>query len=58
MGIMTQDAVISLRVNADDKKQFEIFCEKTGMNVSTAINMYIKAVIREQRLPFKIETEK
>ncbi len=55
---MTQDAVISLRVNADDKKQFEIFCEKTGMNVSTAINMYIKAVIREQRLPFKIETEK
>lgn len=26
------------------------------MNVSTAINMFIKAVLREQKLPFEVKT--
>ena len=27
------------------------------MNVSTAINMFIKTVLREQRIPFEIKTD-
>ena len=26
------------------------------MNVSTALNMFIKAVLREQKLPFEVKT--
>lgn len=45
---------LSVRVDANDKKNFEQFCDEVGMNVSTAINMFIKAVLREQKLPFEI----
>ena len=51
-------SMLSVRVDSSDKKEFELFCNRTGMNVSTAINMFIKAVLREQKLPFEIRTEK
>ena len=49
-----ESMTINVRVNADDKKIFEQFCEDVGMNVSTAVNMFIKSVIREQKLPFEV----
>ena len=45
---------LNVQVDANDKKGFEQFCNNAGMNVSTAINMFIKAVLREQKLPFEI----
>ena len=51
-------STLSVRIDSSDKKEFELFCNSTGMNVSTAINMFIKAVLREQKLPFEIRTEK
>lgn len=51
-----EQSILSVRVNSNDKKSFESFCSSTGMNVSTAINMFIKAVLREQKLPFEIKT--
>ncbi len=47
---------LNVRVDANDKKGFEQFCSSVGMNVSTAINMFIKAVLREQKLPFEVRT--
>ena len=46
---------LNVRVDANDKKSFEKFCSSVGMNVSTAINMFIKAVLREQKLPFEVK---
>ena len=48
---------LSVRVNELDKKNFELFCNETGMNVSVAINMFIKTVLRERRLPFEIKLD-
>lgn len=48
---------LSVRVDEQDKKNFEAFCNQTGMNVSVAVNMFIKAVLREQKLPFEIRTD-
>lgn len=45
---------LNVRVDANDKKSFEQFCNSVGMNISTAINMFIKAVLREQKLPFEV----
>lgn len=50
-------ANLSVRIDEKDKKSFEIFCNETGMNVSVAINMFIKAVLREHKLPFEIKTD-
>lgn len=48
---------LNVRVDANDKKGFEQFCNSVGMNVSTAVNMFIKAVLREQKLPFEVRTD-
>lgn len=48
---------INVRIDENLKKQFEDFCEETGLNISTAINIYIKTVVKEQQIPFKITTE-
>ena len=50
-------ATINVRVDGEDKKRFEQFCSDTGMNISVAINMFIKAVLRESRLPFAVESD-
>ena len=53
---MTQ-ATLSVRVNSEDKKGFENFCEQVGLNASVAVNMFVKTVIREQRLPFEVRSD-
>ena len=45
---------INVRMDEDLKKQFEVFCNETGLNISTAINMFVKTVVREHQIPFKI----
>jgi DNA-damage-inducible protein J len=36
------------------KKQLDIFCANTGLNTTTAINMFARAVLRERKLPFEV----
>lgn len=45
---------ITARVDEHDKTAFDAFCSSVGLNSSTAINLYVKAVLREQRIPFNI----
>lgn len=51
-----ESLTLNVRVDANDKKGFEQFCNNVGINVSTAINMFIKTVLREQRIPFEIRS--
>lgn len=37
-----------------DKADFDKFCSNAGLNTSTAINLFVKAVLREKRIPFEI----
>lgn len=52
-----ESLTLNVRVDANDKKSFEQFCNNVGMNVSTAVNMFIKAVLREQKLPFEVRSD-
>ncbi|MCL2083535.1 MAG: type II toxin-antitoxin system RelB/DinJ family antitoxin [Oscillospiraceae bacterium] len=45
---------LNVRMDENVKKALEEFCISVGMNTSVAVNMFAKAVIREQRLPFDI----
>lgn len=47
-------ATLTARVDANDKIDFDAFCSNVGINTSTAINMFVKAVLRENRIPFEI----
>ena len=45
---------ISLRIVKNLKKQFDLLCDKLGLSMSTAINIFVKTVVRKQRIPFEI----
>ena len=47
-------ATITARIDAEDKQSFDIFCDAVGLNTSTAINLFVKTVLRERRIPFDI----
>lgn len=47
-------ATFSVRMDETLKRQFDILCSDFGMNASTAINVFARAVVRERRIPFEI----
>lgn len=47
-------STITARVDEKDKVNFDAFCSNVGLNTSTAINLFVKAVLRENRIPFEI----
>ena len=34
------------------KRRFDAFCADAGMNASVAVNLFVRAVIREKKIPF------
>ena len=50
-------ATLSAKVDSNNKKEFEQFCEDTGMNVSVCINMFVKEVLRNHKLPFEVASD-
>lgn len=51
-------AIFSVRMDEDLKKEFEELCNGFGMNMTTAINIFAKAVVRERKIPFEIAEDK
>ena len=47
-------STISSRSYEKDKQSFDNFVSDVGLNTSAAINLFIKAVLRERRIPFEI----
>ena len=47
-------STISARIDSKDKSDFDRFCNNVGLSASTAINLFVKAVLRENRIPFDI----
>ena len=50
-------AQISLRIEDDVKKMAEQACADIGMSLSTAINIYLKKLGREKRIPFEVAVD-
>lgn len=48
---------ISIRIDENLKKQFEKFCEDTGMTMTTAFNIFVKKAVKEQKIPFEITAD-
>ena len=47
-------ATLTARVDANDKIEFDAFCSNVGLNTSTAINIFVKAVLREKRIAHEL----
>ena len=46
----------TLTINTDEKtaENFYAFCEELELDMSTAINLFMKACLREKRIPFEL----
>ncbi|MBR3510318.1 MAG: type II toxin-antitoxin system RelB/DinJ family antitoxin [Lachnospiraceae bacterium] len=49
-------ATFSVRMDEALKRQFDSLCQEFGMNASTAINVFARAVVRERKIPFEISS--
>ena len=47
-------STLTARIDSQDKIDFDSFCSSAGLNTSVAINLFVKAVLRENRIPFEI----
>ena len=47
-------ATFSVRMDEKLKMDLDDLCAQFGMNTSTAINLFARAVVRERRIPFEI----
>lgn len=47
-------ATFSVRMDETLKKQFDGLCQEFGMNATTAINVFARAVVRQRKIPFEI----
>ena len=45
---------INVCTDTETKKQAEILLEQMGLNMTTAINMYLRRIIMEGGIPFEI----
>lgn len=50
-------STLTARVDENDKVDFDTFCSSVGLTASAAINIYVKTVLREKRIPFEIKQD-
>lgn len=49
---------MSIRMDAEIKRQFEDFCEEVGLTPTAAVNIFVRTVLREGRIPFEIKGDR
>lgn len=54
----TLTSAINVQVDKQDKEQATNILKDLGLNMSTAINMFVKQIIKEDGIPFEIKNPK
>ena len=47
-------ANITISLDDNDKVEISDFCNQIGMSVSSLFNVFVKAVLREGKIPFEV----
>lgn len=45
---------INIRMEENLKQQFDHLCNELGLNMTTAITIFAKTMVRQQKIPFEI----
>ena len=48
---------VNFRVEEEVKRRAELACKNMGMNMSTAINIFLVKIGNEQRIPFEVSAD-
>lgn len=49
--------LINIRMDEELKKSFDSVCSELGMNMTTAITIFAKKMVRENRVPFDVSID-
>ena len=49
---------LHVRMDEDMKEMFDEFCNDLGMSMSTAVCLFVKQALKEQKIPFELKTSK
>ena len=50
-------AKINVAVDERTKQEVKVLLEEMGLNMTSAINIYLKRILMEQRIPFEISAK-
>ena len=45
---------VSFRMEDSTKQAFDEFCKNAGLNITSALNLFVTKVLQENRIPFDI----
>ena len=48
---------LNIRTDADIKRQADLLFAELGLTMTAAINIFLRAAIREQRIPFELKLD-
>lgn len=48
---------VNIRMDENLKKQFDALCSELGLNMSTAVNIFAKTMVRQQGIPFMVSLD-
>jgi len=48
------EAVLSIPTDESVKSRFTTFCADAGLDTATALNLFMRRVIRDKKIPFEI----
>ncbi|GHU68771.1 DNA-damage-inducible protein J [Clostridia bacterium] len=48
---------VTIRLDEDLKQRAERFLDDIGMNMTTAVTVFLKAALRKGRIPFQLEAD-
>jgi len=51
---MSESTNLNIRIDKDLKDQAETFFSELGMNMTTAINIFVRQSLRQGKIPFEI----
>lgn len=46
---------LSVRIEEPVKESFNNLCERMGMNASVAVNIFVRTMLREKKIPFEVK---
>lgn len=48
---------VNIRMDETLKRQFDHLCNELGLNMSTAINIFAKTMVRQRKIPFEVSLD-
>lgn len=54
---MSTNTTLTVRLDGGLKRQAETICEEMGLNMSSAITIFLKRLVKERAIPFRVSAD-